>query len=251
MDSTTKNYSPVQTSAISDSDAVVLLHHRHLRRFTLPFVSNESLDEADDQPTSASIPTPPFKTHDYVLSEEEIENERPFMRGRVKVPAKVLKKRPVFPIHVREILSDDEIENERPFMRGRVKVNKDVQAIKAHGHVYDVLSDEEWENERPFMHGRNPVSADAVRNRKYLQIQPVLSYAELENERPFMHGRNEIPKELEDRRHQRRLIELEGEHTKAPVTSPEETEFRRKLVRQKRFQQNKNGNCAHLFKVSV
>jgi hypothetical protein len=110
-------------------------------------------------------------------------------------------------------LSDEEIENERPFMRGRVKLATEVikARLQAKCTVSNVLSDKEWENERPFMHGRNRNKKEANERRRYIQLAPVLSHEELENERPFMKGRTPLSKQVTQQSRQRQLVALFSE----------------------------------------
>jgi hypothetical protein len=213
-------------------EKALLFRHYH-RRYTLPFVSTDSDTDTTEQVT---ISIPSHKTQNYVLSDEELENQRPFMRGQQKVRNEIVVDRLVYPAHAREILSEDEQENERPFMHGRNKLSKEVLKARGQAHVYEILSDDEWENERPFMHGRNKIPREVVENRRFLQLQPVLGNEELENERPFMSGRNELREELEGRRHQRRLIDLFSDAELEGSSSSGNGEAgRKRLARRRRF----------------
>jgi len=177
----------------------------YFRRYSFPFVATAiPFPENDSHPSH----TENLKIYNYILTPEELRNERPFMSGIKKLREAEISKRPIpSPIHVGDILSDEEIENERPFIRGRVKVPKEILKAKleAKSNVYNVLSDEEWENEKPFMHGRTRIPKG---HRRYLQIAPVLISQQQVNERPFMAGRNKLPKEVTGKTHQRQLVDL-------------------------------------------
>jgi hypothetical protein len=83
--------------------------------------------------------------------------------------------------HLHDVLSDEEYENEHPFMHGRNKIPKEVVQNGRYLMITPALSDVELKNECLFMHSRKDLNPELEGPRHQRRIIDFFSNGEVEN----------------------------------------------------------------------